>query len=264
MIGWRHFIYLLVIIFFGIHLLMRPEFKEDLEAMRPYRQKLIKRSPTIAKLLVWAFPIMNLMITLKEPDAFHQNILFQFINAWFFCFMIQRSVKRSVTKVSWPWIVSGVVFIVYTFIKNIIVCETFIGFLFVEAHSLATAIFFFFASYCIPNPAELRSREAEKAAWEAFCATEEGKQYVEAERRRLAEAERNRQRIMASITNGTSQPSRSSTSTRQTYTVQEVKKCCNNCKYYSGNFCFCAWSNRYEETIVMGSMNTCRHFTLDE
>ena len=262
MIGWRHFFYLLVVFFFSVHLLVRPEYIEDLEAMRPFRQKLIKRSPTLAKLLIWAFPVMNLMLLTKNSDAFHQNIIFQFINAWFFCFMIQRSVKRTIKKVSWPWIVSGVVFIVYTFIKNIIICETFIGFLFVQAHSLATAIFFFFASYCIPNPAELRSREAEKAAWESFCATEEGKRYVEAQRRRLADEEKTRQWLATKPFGEPTAPRK--TSTYQTYTVEEVKKCCNNCKYYNGNLCFCAWSEREGEIIVLGSINTCRHFTLDE
>lgn len=150
----NHCIFFLLAAIFAVDLFRRPKTKEEFDVLRPARKAFILQSVKLARTLIWLFPLMNLMIQMKNPEAFSQSILFQFVGSAVFCFMIKRAEKMGKTGIRWPWLTTGVLFFLYTLLKNILLRDSVARFFVAECISLAATAFFFCASYYIPHPTD--------------------------------------------------------------------------------------------------------------
>ena len=141
-------IYFLVWIIFLFTALLCAEISEHNTAKDRRKQWFTKRIPRHAILLVYLFALMNPIVTADTFGEFFGKFFRQSMTATFFALCLHFSVleSRQERRCSKQLTVVGFLYFFYTVIKNIIIRETVIGFLFAEIISLATIVAVYFVT----------------------------------------------------------------------------------------------------------------------
>ena len=281
MVWIAHGVYLIV---FVMMLFKGPRSVETVEAFQalPISEKReIYRSPWLFMLLVLVFPFLDSFVLTSSTEAFLARLWPELITAGFFLVMLffRTGPGSRLKKLQWlPY----VAFFLYTLIKNIRTHDNLIWILLAEALSLLTlavfAIVSLFVVQCPYNLPTAAEKEVEDAKLRAEFQERKRREAEELEKLRAENRAAEQARLQAEKDRRTHEayerivlgkkPRASDTSygtSGDSYDYIDKRErvgasglsCCDNCRYYDGDYCTCQESLSYNSKILTATAYVC-------
>ena len=279
MVFFSHLIYAVIFIIYSLTALSSiPETREDIRESSSSKQTFIKFIPFGFMLIIYIFPLLDSAVQSNSFESFLFRFIQEFITASFGNMIIFINCSDFVSsKARKLRSVPYIGFIIYTLIKNIVTHGENIFFIILaEAMSLATLVFFYFASEVIreelnpPTRAEKAKSDAEtKAYMERMAKKREyeawkASQYPNSQQNNVSrssssssysDSSSERKGFFSALSEYAEEYYEKKGETTEDY--GRYGKSCSNCTHFDGDTCDCQYSSSYGKTIYSPSSTRC-------